>query len=420
MPETEAEALLSHGALYPIRLGLRPRDGGPLIFVGIKHGAVSIYFGDDPSYHLDLEGRWQRCYVAPSHLLRRLDGSTQAIDRPRVGRNMVLDRRTLDPTEADHLDESIRSMAQILADRVESGDLERVDPPGPTRAIGQEELRSILGRIASWDAASWAEHRERYRATYGPIPFLPPDSLEALVLQATTGAGGRPAEQFERHCRDVSALLGRGVVPYRTLFLAGPDVLRRSAGEVEAFLNAARSVFPIAETPAPARRSDLPVDQPHREGIDAFVGRSDGPIPGAGDWPRFRALGLRRVAVGLEAGDGPGSDDTITPPDEVSAIVSGAKGAGIPVSVVTWIGPDGGPDRGESTGSVIARIRSLGLGKGDHVYLVDGEERPGASADRQASGRGKARELELTEGLATLRREAGVKVLPYQVSKQGI
>src|SRR5690606_38905756 len=94
MPETEAEALLRSGALYPSRLGLRPA-GGPLIFAGFKHGGFSLYFGDEPSYHFDLEGRWQRCYIDPSHLLRRLDGSTQAIDRPRVGRNMVLDRRTL-------------------------------------------------------------------------------------------------------------------------------------------------------------------------------------------------------------------------------------------------------------------------------------------------------------------------------------
>ncbi|QDV32972.1 hypothetical protein [Tautonia plasticadhaerens] len=423
--ETEAEALLRHGALYPIRQGLLPVDGGPLAFVGIKHGAASIYLGDEPSYHFDLEGRWHRCYSSPSHYLRRLDGSTQAIDRPRVGRNMRLDRRTLDPSEADRLDASIRAMALGLADRIASGSVTLVDPPPPARPIGADGLRTLLGRVSAWDASAWAEHRRRYRSTYGPNPFLPPDGLDALVLQATVGppAGGGPVhrnpEAFERHCRDVAGLLGMGVVPYRSLFLAGPDSLRRPADEVEASLRIARAVFPLAEGPAPPRRSDLPVERPHREGIHAFVGRSSGPIPGPEDWGRFRALGLRRVAVGIEAGDDPGSDDTTTPPEDVGPIASGAKGAGIAVSVVTWIGPDGIPDRDGSTASAIALVRSLGLGKGDHVYLVGGEERPGAPPDRRAAGRGSAREAELMEGLISLRRSDGVKVLPYLVSKQG-
>lgn len=425
MSETEAEALLRHGALYPIRQGLLPADGGPLVFVGIKHGATSIYLGDEPSYHFDLEGRWHRCYQAPSHFLRRLDGSTQAIDRPRVGRNMVLDRRTLDPIESDRLDESIRAMASDLSARLSSGSVTMVDPPPSGRAIGADGLRSLLCRISAWDASSWAEHRRRYRVSYGPIPFLPPDSLDALVLQSTLGPRDgegpevRTPEAFERHCRDVLELLGLGVVPYRSLFLAGPDALRRPPGEVEESLRVARAVFPLAEGPAPPRRSDLPVDRPHREGLHAFVGRAIGPIPGPEDWGRFRALGLRRLTVGVEAGDDPGSDDTSTPPGDVGPIVSGAKRAGISVSVVTWIGPDGRPDRDGSTASAIALIRSLGLGKGDHVYLVGGEERPGAAPDRKAAGRGADREAEVTRALSSLRGDAGVKVLPYLVSKQG-
>ena len=61
---TEAACLLEQGALYRRRIGLEPvaRAGEP-IFAGFKPGAFSLYFGDAPIYHFDLEGRWQRAFV---------------------------------------------------------------------------------------------------------------------------------------------------------------------------------------------------------------------------------------------------------------------------------------------------------------------------------------------------------------------
>ena len=61
---TEAACLLEQGALYRRRIGLEPVGGdGEPIFAGFKHGAFSLYFGDAPIYHFDLEGRWQRAFV---------------------------------------------------------------------------------------------------------------------------------------------------------------------------------------------------------------------------------------------------------------------------------------------------------------------------------------------------------------------
>ncbi|RUL88046.1 hypothetical protein [Tautonia sociabilis] len=419
--QTEAEALLQHGALYPIRLGIRPSSpAGPLVFAGFKHGAFSLYFGDEPSYHFDLEGRWQRCYLDPSHFLRRLDGSTQAIDRPRVGPNLTLDRRTLDRAEADAIDEEIRGMAADLAGRIASGACALIAPPEPTRAIDRDDLLAMLGRISSWDAIAWAGHRDRYRATFGPIPFLPPDALDAVVLQATVGGESRSLEGFSRHCRDVAALLGLGAVPLRTLFLSGPDVLRRPAAEVEGLLLLAREAFPLAEGPAPARRSDLPVDRPHRDGILAFLGPGEGSVPEEGSWARFRSLGLSRVAVGLSTAVSSSSADAITPRDDLLRAVPEARRGGLSVSVVVWIDPDHWCEPADVAGL----IRSLGLGKGDHVYLVDGREQPGRS-DGEAPGEDRdpsvrRQEAALRDAMAPMRREAGVKVLPYSVKKQGI
>ncbi|MEW4569870.1 hypothetical protein AB1L88_18550 [Tautonia sp. JC769] len=410
--ETEAQALLRSGALYPDRVGLRPRDD-LLIFFGVKHGACSLYFGDDPSYHFDLEGRWLRCYVDPSHLIRRLDGSTQAIDRPRVNHQMLLDRRTLDGTEAAALDESIRRMALDLIDRLDSGAVSLVPPPAPARSIEADRLRAMLSRITRWDADRWAEHRRSFADTYGPLPILPPDSQDALVLQAThpsasgDGAEARSPEAFAAHCRAVADLLGRGIVPYRNLFLAGPDVLRRPPEEVEAFLRIATSTFPLAESPAPARRSDLPVDRPHREGIHVMLGAADGPVPDAAAWARYQGLGLRRVTFGLAFGAVSDPALPIAPLDGLRRLIAEARAARIAVSLLIWPGSIAPSAEARERDQAAALISSLGLGKGDHVYTVEDDEAAGPTTALRAA-------------LAPLRQTLGVKVLPYRLKKQGL
>src|SRR5215472_8756265 len=115
---TEAACLLETGALYQRRIGLQPSDGSvDLVFAGFKHGAFSLYLGDAPIYHFDLEGRWQRAFIAGIHYLKGLDAVVQAIDRVREGPNLVLKRRTLSYAEASDLDARMRSLAlELLAD----------------------------------------------------------------------------------------------------------------------------------------------------------------------------------------------------------------------------------------------------------------------------------------------------------------
>ncbi len=94
--------------------------------------------------------------------------------------------------------------------------------------------------------------------TYGPLPFLPPECQNAVVLQATlghatgVGFGGSPAArhsrvpaEFEQHARDVAALWGRRLLQSRVIFLAGNDVLHRPLTKSRAFLSAIGRTFPI-------------------------------------------------------------------------------------------------------------------------------------------------------------------------------
>ena len=68
---TEAACLLQGGALVLHRVGLLPSsDSADLLFAGFKKGAFSLYFGDQPIYHFDLEGRWQCAFIDGSHYSR--------------------------------------------------------------------------------------------------------------------------------------------------------------------------------------------------------------------------------------------------------------------------------------------------------------------------------------------------------------
>ena len=106
-PQTEAACLLDTGALYHERVGLLPEGGDP-IFAGFKRAAFSLYFGDAPILHFDLEGRWQRAFVEGIHYLKAPDTTVQAIDRVRVEKNLVLRRKVLGFAEASDFDSLVR------------------------------------------------------------------------------------------------------------------------------------------------------------------------------------------------------------------------------------------------------------------------------------------------------------------------
>ncbi|MBV8677577.1 MAG: radical SAM protein [Planctomycetaceae bacterium] len=425
--QTEAACLLESGALYARRVLLRPSSGDP-IFVGFKSAAFSLYFGDAPIYHFDLEGRWQRAFVDGTHYLKGLDTTVQAIDRVREGENLVLRRRTLGVAEAGDLDDRVRSAAQGVLEALGSRRLERVEPPSRARPLPPDELRASLEQVARWDAAAWCAHRERYLGTYGPLPLLPPDCLNAVVLQATLGhAGGstfglsavaehsvRSASEFEEHARTVAELLGRRTLQSRSIFLGGGDVLRRPSEEVLAYLETVARVFPIGAA------SRL-------EGIHAFLDDFSAPRPDRETWRIFRGLHLSRVSLGVESGDPEvrAMYRKAWANEDLVAIVADLKAAGIGVGVLVLAGA-GGAEHAESHLAATADlINALELGPGDLVSLLDAEEvrdphagGPGFSpltAERRAE-----QQAGLKQRLLPVRTLQGAKVAPYSLEKQGL
>jgi len=439
---TEAVCLLEQGASYRRRIGLEPvATPGDPIFAGFKHGAFSIYHGDAPVFHFDLEGRWQRAFVDGTHYLKGLDASIQAIDRVREGPNLVLKRTTLAYAEASDFDGRVRSMALELIADLDAGRLGRVEPPTKkAQPLAADELREFLARISSWDTAAWFAHRQRYRAAYGPLPFLPPECQSAVILQATLGnAGGvgfglspvapasaRSPGEFEQHAKEVTALWGRRLLQSRVIFLAGNDVLHRPAQDVAAFLGTVGRTFPIepkTRRGSPDRAEDDD-DRPRVDGIHVFLDDFALPRPDRSGWRELVDRGLVRVSLGVESGDP--NVRTIYhkswADDELRSTVADIKTAGLGVSVLTLVGA-GGVERAKPHVELTARlIASLDLAPGDFVFLLDENEvrDPNRSPEGWTPLRAPAWSLEqakLKEALAPLKKR-GVKVLPYTMEKQ--
>jgi hypothetical protein len=441
---TEAACLVEQGAQYSCRVGLRPSaDNLDPIFAGFKAGAFSLFFGDSPFYHFDLDGRWQRAVIEGTHFLKGLDGRVQVVRRLREGPNLVLRRHILTEAEAGDFDQRIRSAVSSLITRLEAGLVERIEPP-TDRAISlpQTELREFLERIFVWDADAWMADRARYLAAYGsvPLPFLPPECGGAVVVQATLGHSGgatfgghvsgvpdvRPLAEFEDHCAKVAALWGRRLRQSRSVFLAGSDLFDQPVQNVVGYFEVIARTFPMARGPW-AKSNDRPTARDARLGhleMHALLDDFCPPKPDGSGWGELASRGLGRISLGVESGD-----DAIRAlyrkqyTDEHLAItVRDLKSAGIGISLLTFVGAGGVERAGSHVGETARLFESLALGLGDFVFLLDENEIRDTWPEIDGITpldrlKWTAEQARFKEALAPLKKR-GVKVLPYTFDKQ--
>ncbi|WP_165228694.1 hypothetical protein [Aquisphaera insulae] len=432
---TEASCLLQTGALYVSRIGLARGDSSGLVFAGFKKGSFSLYFGDEPIYHFDLEGRWQRAFVEDIHYLKALDTSTQAVDRVREGSNMVLRRRRLDGSEVRAMDRRVRTMALELLAELRSGRFRHEAPPdGRARPLESGELFTFLERIADWDDDSWDAHRDRCKATYGPLPLLPPDCQHAIILQATYGnaPGGafgrgphaahrvRTPEEFRGHLGDVKSLLGGRLEQSRIAFLGGNGAILQEPRWVEAYLEAVADILPIGTDGGPAARGGAGTP-PRLQGIHAFVDRFDAPRPSRDALRAFRGRHLTSLSLGIASGDpvvrerlGAAWTD-----EDLRSFVDDLRAAGIRLSVLTLADAGGSDRQQEHLARTTDLVRSLELGRSENVFILDSSDVMDLDERGASIGRGEgtpAARDRLRDALAPL-RERGAKVLVYSADK---
>ena len=433
---TEAACLLDSGVVYGSRVLLRPPTGAP-VFAGFKAGVFSLYCGDAPVFHFDLEGRWQKVFLDGRHCLKGLDTRVQAIERSRQGTSLILTRRALPYAEASDLDALVRATALDLAADLDAGRYERLDPPPTARPLALEDLRAFLEAATRWDAAAWFAHRARYLDTYGPLPLplLPPDCTNPLVLQATLGDesgrtfGSAPAcrfhartpTEFATHTGDVAKLFGRRIVQCRQVFLAGADALRRPLDEVAGYLDLASRTFPVEPGLGP-RRPDTGEDvQPRLDGVHAFLDRFDPPLPDRKGWTELRSRGLTRVSLGIESGDPAvrarfGKSWTN---EVLVSLVANLEAAAIGVTVILLVGAGGvehDDDRqAEATADLLL---TLPLGAGDLVSLLGASDLPGPDHLTPLAPVARAvRFADLRARLAPL-KDRKVRVAPWSMDRQ--
>jgi hypothetical protein len=445
---TEATMLHQSGAAYRRRVGLVDARG-KLTFAGIKPGGFSLYLGEEPHFHFDLEGRWQRMFRAGVHYLKALDGTVDALERVREGGSLVIHRRAASLAEAGDLDEAARTTAVELLTAIASGSASLSDPPAPAEPLGAADLTELLERVSRWDGEAWFRNHGAFLRVYGPGggSFLPPSCPQPIILNATHtpgragswAVGPAPSEsesprvlspeEFVAHCAAVANFLGRRAAQARGVVLADGEALRRPAHEIVPWLEAAGRLFPIMASPGSARRlSERPVETPALDGIYSFLISPERPLPGAEGWGCLRAAHLRRVDIGVVSGDLEVRRVHRCPwvDGDLLQLVGDLQQAGIAIGLVIPVGAGGRELAAHHVDATRNLCNALGLSEGDLVYLVDLEELVGAETESAMQALGvsplgpaerQSQAHALREALAPLRSRK-IKVVPFSLEKQ--
>lgn len=279
------------------------------------------------------------------------------------------------------------AVAERAADDLERGGLaaEALAPDAAPAAL--ERLRARLADALAWTPERLAAERERFAAAYAPVAILPPDQYGAVVLQATFGCSWnrctfcsfyqdrpfqvRPPEAFAAHVGAVRDLLGRAAEGRRSVFLADGNALVLANARLRPILETARAAFP---------------GRPFAGFVDVFSGeRKD-----VAAWRELRALGLERVAIGVETGHDPLLAFLNKPggADEAAAFVADLKRAGLRVAVILMAGVGGARYADAHVRDSAALLARLGLDAGDVVYLSPFVEHPGSAYAARAAAEG--------------------------------
>ncbi|MEZ0346898.1 MAG: radical SAM protein [Thermus sp.] len=311
----------------------------------LKPEATLLSLGDRV-LSFDREGRLYHYFRQGMTYKRALDGSLHLRHREGVRR-----RRRLAPEEA------LGVYREALA-------------------LAEAHLRDAVRRreVLRWTPEALLDPGPYQRAYAWPISILPPDAYLAVVLQATTGCTwnrctfcsfyqDRPFQKrspkaFAEHVERVRELLGRGMLLRRGVFLADGNALALSEPLLP-LLEIVQRAFP---------------GEPVLGFLDLFSGLKKE----ASWWEGLRALGLRRVYVGLETGHAPLLALLGKPghPREVVALVGALKRAGVAVGVILLVGAGGKPFAEAHFRDSLALLAELPLDRGDLVYLSPFQEDP--------------------------------------------
>jgi hypothetical protein len=140
--ESDREDLLREATALVERAELTISDCDEPAVVGFRRdGSASLFFGADPVYQLNSQGKLRRAYVA-GKLIKAEAGKLASLDRRREADRVVLARHDLDENEtADFVSEMIVRLSALRTSLA----------AGRFKVTGQVPAdANVIGRIRDW------------------------------------------------------------------------------------------------------------------------------------------------------------------------------------------------------------------------------------------------------------------------------
>ncbi len=275
-------------------------------------------------------------------------------------------RKRLPPEKAREIEAQARDAVAEWVHALKRGKAHTAQPL-PAR------VWTLLERALAFDQARSRADAEAFARIYRPIGILPPDRYLDVVVQITEGCSFntctfctfyrgqafriRRPEEIQDHVQAIRAYLGEALLMRKGIFLGAANALTAPMPRLFPLMQAVREGFP--ET----RFADMFAF------LDGFSGRRKTPE----DYSRLRALGLRRVYIGLESGDPALLEFLRKPgqPEDAIAAVRAMKAAGVNVGVIILLGAGGDRYAQRHVEATIRVLRAMGLGPGDLLYFSE-------------------------------------------------
>ncbi len=352
-----------HGALPPRHAGQSARRSGRALRFELPKGRVIIsradrlgLFSKEERVYLDADGRFHRAWLGETSYQRGLDGRVRRLTLRKNGKRHLPVIDILEGADAQEAIERAYAVVQKFWAELPSATPRRV----------RLQLREAL----SWTPERHADHAKSYSDVYRPIPILPPDQTDAIVVQPSTGCAWnrcsfckfyaeerftvRRPDAFRRHVQQVAALHGRTLRHRRRVFLGQANGLCGKADRLERVLQIAREEL----------------GNRHGWEFAAFANPARAPRT-IKELERLRRRGLKSLTMGLETGHEE-LHQMLNKPASVDEYVQFAKQVGaasIRRSVVLLVGAGGVKLSAQHVTSTVEAIRQMELGKEDTVYL---------------------------------------------------
>jgi hypothetical protein len=112
--ESDREDMFAEATALTTRIEFEAWDEPGTIVAGCRaNGAWSIYFGAEPCYHFDLDGRLRRAF-AMGYLYRTQGDTLARLQRVRTGDEVVLQRSDLRPTDLGYFMRRMNAKVAVL------------------------------------------------------------------------------------------------------------------------------------------------------------------------------------------------------------------------------------------------------------------------------------------------------------------